>query len=296
MKETTGDKIFNAINTIIMIIILIVILYPLVFVLSASISDPLYVNQGKVILLPKGITFEGFERVFANKEIWTGYRNTIFYTVAGTCINLFVTLTCAYALSRKDFYGRNFFTALFSFTMFFGGGLIPTYLVVQKLGLINKVWALLIPNAAAMMNIIIARTYFQTSIPYELQEAAFIDGCSNTRIFARIILPLSKPIVAVIALYYGVGHWNSFFGAFIYLNDRKLFPLQLIMREILIESQMSAQMMTAGGDPEALAQQAKIADLIKYAIMIVSTIPVLIVYPFLQKYFTKGMMLGALKG
>lgn len=296
MKETTGDKIFNVINTIFMIIILLVILYPLIFILSASISDPLYVNQGKVILLPKGITFEGFERVFANSEIWTGYRNTIFYTAAGTCINLFVTLTCAYSLSRKDFYGRNFLTAFFSFTMFFGGGLIPTYLLVQKLGMINKVWALLIPNAASMMNIIIARTYFQTSIPYELQEAAFIDGCSNMKIFTRIILPLSKPIVAVIALYYGVGHWNAFFSAFIYLNDRKLFPLQLIMREILIESQMSAQMMTSSGDLEALAQQAKIADLIKYAIMIVSTLPVLIVYPFLQKYFTKGMMLGAIKG
>ncbi|NSW91847.1 MAG: carbohydrate ABC transporter permease [Firmicutes bacterium] len=296
MKETGADKIFNIINITLLTIVLITVLYPLIYVVSASISDPILVNQGKMWLLPKGITFEGYRRVFQYEEIWTGYRNTLFYTLLGTAINLFMTLTCAYPLSRKDFYGRNLFTALFTFTMFFSGGLIPTYLIIKKLGMINTIWTMMIPNAVAMWNIIITRTYFQNNIPTELQEAAMIDGCSTTRQFFSVVLPLSTPIIAVMALFYGVGHWNAFFNALIYLRDRNLYPLQLILREILIQQQMSAQMMMSGEDVEAMAVQAKIADIIKYAVMIVATLPVLAVYPLLQKYFVQGIMVGAIKG
>ncbi|OGO79994.1 MAG: sugar ABC transporter permease [Clostridiales bacterium GWC2_40_7] len=295
-KNDLSDRIFDIVNIVILVLVLLVVLYPLIFVVSASVSDPILVNQGKVWLIPKGINFEGYERVFRNSEIVTGYRNTVFYTVFGTLINLFVTLTCAYSLSRKDLRGRGLFMALFTFTMFFSGGLIPTFILVKNLGLYNTIWALVLPNAAAMYNIIVARTYMQVNIPLELQEAAFIDGCSNTRLFLKIVMPLSAPIIAVTALFYGVSHWNSFFNALIYLSNRSLFPLQLIIREILIESQMSAQMITSGGNIEAMAEQARIAEIVKYAVIIVSTVPVLIVYPFLQRYFTQGIMVGALKG
>jgi len=296
IKETRADKIFNIINHLILLLGLILVAYPLIFVISASISDPDLVNAGKIWLLPKGITFDGFRRVFQDQQIWTGYRNTIFYTVVGTCLNLIVTLPAAYALSRKDFYGRNVFTGIFTFTMFFGGGLIPTYLLYSGLGMRNTVWAMLIPGLAGMWNIIISRTYFQNNIPNELREAAEMDGCTNMRLFAQIVLPLSAPIIAVMALFYGVGHWNAFFNALIYLSDRKLFPLQLILREILVQNQMSAQMLSNGEDIEMMAKQAKIADMIKYAVIIVSTLPVLAAYPFIQKYFVQGIMVGAVKG
>jgi len=298
IKESRSDKIFNVVNVSIMILVLIIELYPLIFVVSASISNPDLVNRGEVWLLPKDISFEGYIRVFRDKEIWTGYRNTVFYTVLGTIINLFVTLPAAYSLSRKDFYGRNFFTAIFTFTMFFSGGLIPTYLIIKGLGLRDTIWAMLLPGAASMYNIIVTRTFFQSNIPNELREAAEIDGCSNTRLFLTIVLPLSTPIIAVMALFYGVGHWNSYFSALIYLSKRELYPLQLFLREILILNEMSTEMLmnATGEEIEALAKQAKIADMIKYAIIIVSSAPVLMAYPFIQKYFVKGIMVGAIKG
>ncbi|HHV96201.1 MAG TPA: carbohydrate ABC transporter permease [Clostridiaceae bacterium] len=298
IKESRSDRIFNIVNVTIMILILIIELYPLIFVVSASISNPDLVNRGEVWLLPKDISFEGYVRVFRDKEIWTGYRNTIFYTVFGTIINLFVTLPAAYSLSRKDFYGRIFFTAIFTFTMFFSGGLIPTYLIIKGLRLRDTIWALLLPGAASMYNIIVTRTFFQTNIPNELREAAEIDGCSNTRLFLTIVLPLSTPIIAVMALFYGVGHWNSYFSALIYLSRRELYPLQLFLREILILNEMSTEMLmnATGEEIEALAKQARIADMIKYAIIIVSSAPVLMAYPFIQKYFVKGIMIGAIKG
>ncbi|HOJ08969.1 MAG TPA: carbohydrate ABC transporter permease [Clostridiales bacterium] len=296
IKESKSDKAFNIINVIIMTLVLIVEIYPLIFVLSASISDPDLVNQGKVLLLPKGISFDGYLRVFKDKEIWTGYRNTIFYTFFGTIVNIIVTLPAAYSLSRKDFYGRNLFMGLFTFTMFFSGGIIPTYLIIKGLGMRDTIWALLLPGAASMYNIIITRTYFQSNIPNEMKEAAEIDGCSNTRLFLTIVLPLSTPIIAVIALFYGVSHWNSYFLALMYISDREKFPLQLILREILILNEMSTEMMKTGEEIEAIAKQAKIADMIKYAVIIVSTAPVLIAYPFIQKYFVQGIMVGAIKG
>ncbi|NSW92048.1 MAG: carbohydrate ABC transporter permease [Firmicutes bacterium] len=273
------------------------VLYPLYFVLIASISDPDLVNTGKVVLIPKKITFMGYVRVFQDGEILTGYRNTIFYAITGTLINLFMTLTSAFVLSKKRLRGRTFFTFLFAFTMFFSGGLIPTYLLIKKLGMLNKIWALLIPNAVSMYNIVVARTFFANSVPVEIEESAMIDGCNTTYTFVKIVLPLSKALIAVLALFYGIGHWNSFFDALIYITNRKLYPLQLILREILIQNELKTAMMDvmAVGD-DVISMQMKIASMIKYSVIIVSSLPVLIIYPFLQKYFTQGIMLGALKG
>ena len=296
IRESRADRVFVVVNRIFLAVILLLVLYPLVYIVSASISDPVAVNSGRMWLYPVGVTFEGFSRVFRNPEIWIGYRNTAFYTVFGTLINLAVTLPAAYALSRRDLAGRNVFMGLYLFTMFFNGGLIPTYLLVRDLGMVNTVWAMLLPNAASVWLIIVARTFFQATIPGELREAADMDGCSNFRFFWSIVLPLSKSIIAVLALFYAVGHWNQYFNALIYLSNRDLFPLQLFLREILVQQEMDASMLMSGGSMEALAQQARIADIVKYAVMIVSALPLLIAYPFVQRFFVKGVMIGSVKG
>jgi putative aldouronate transport system permease protein len=294
--KSRDDKIIDAVVYTLSSIVLLLVAYPLVYILSASFSEPRMVTLGEVYLLPNGFTLEGYQKILEYRPIWIGYRNTFFYTIVGTLINLAVTLTCAYALSRKDLMGRNFFVLLFTFTMFFSGGLIPTYLVVKKLYMINTVWALLLPNAASMWNIIIARTYFQSTIPNELKEAAFIDGCSNTRLFFRIVLPLSKPIIAVLVLFYAVGHWNAYFSALIYLSDIQLFPLQLFLRNILIMDQMTEMMGMDGDAMEQMTRRLQLKESMKFGIIVVSSLPVLILYPFLQKYFVKGVMIGAIKG
>ncbi|WP_135557107.1 carbohydrate ABC transporter permease [Paenibacillus cymbidii] len=295
MTPTFLDKTFEWANRLFLLALLCIVLYPLLYVVSASISDPVAVNSGAMWLFPRGITFEGFWRVFDNRDIWIGYRNTFVYTAAGTLINLLITLPCAYALARRDMAGRHFVMGLLLFTMFFNGGLIPTYLLVKQLGLVDSFWILLLINAASVWNIIVTRTFFHSAVPRELEEAAEIDGCSNFRRFVSIALPLSLPIVAVMALFYGVGHWNQYFTAMIYLSDRHLFPLQLILREILVMNEMSAMMMD-GSDMEAMAEQARIADIVKYAVMIVSALPLLVVYPFVQRLFVKGVLIGSLKG
>ncbi|TCP25983.1 carbohydrate ABC transporter membrane protein 2 (CUT1 family) [Scopulibacillus darangshiensis] len=298
-NESKFDQVFKVFNYSVLAIALIIVLYPLIYIVSASISDPALVNSGKMWFFPKGITFEGYKRVFDNSEIWIGYRNTIFYTVLGTAINLFVTLPAAYALSRKDFVGRNIFMAMFVFTMFFSGGLIPTYLLVKSLGMVNTIWAMVLPNAAAVWNIIICMTFFQVTIPKELEEAAIIDGCSTTKLFFKIIIPLSAPIIAVMALFYGVGHWNGYFNALIYLSDQNLYPLQLVLRQILVLQEMGSQMTgsgAAGAAASAMHNKAEIAAIIKYAVMIISTLPIIIIYPFLQRFFVKGVMIGSIKG
>lgn len=290
------DRVVDGIVVTLSTIILLAVAYPLIYVVSASLSEPRLITLGEVYLFPKGFSLEGYKKIFEYKPIWTGYRNTVFYTVVGTSINVCLTLMCAYALSRRDLLGRNVFTFLFTFTLFFSGGLLPTYLVVKQLGLVNTVWALLLPNAVSMWNVIIARTYFQSTIPNELKEAAFIDGCSNLKLFIRIVLPLSKPIIAVLILFYAVGHWNSFFSALIYLSDMKLYPLQLILRNVLIMDQMVDLM---GLDAEAmqeLVRRMELKEAMKFGIIIVSSLPVLVLYPFLQKYFVKGVMIGAIKG
>lgn len=292
MGKTRGDKMFGFINSLLLVMILLIVLYPLVFVLSASISNPAAVSRGELWLFPKEITFVGYQKVFQNREILTGYGNTILYTVIGTSVNLLMTILAAFPLSRTNLPGRNIIMFALVFTMFFSGGLIPSYLVVKKLGLLNSMWALVLPGAVSVYNIIIMRTFFRTSVPYEVQEAAMIDGCTTLQILYRIMLPLSMPIIAVMVLFYSVDHWNSYFSALIYLTDRDKFPLQLILREILIQNQMDKM---AGG-ASALSEQIMYGQAIKYAVVIVANLPVFLLYPFLQRYFVKGMTIGAIKG
>ncbi|MBT2765906.1 carbohydrate ABC transporter permease [Paenibacillus sp. ISL-20] len=291
--ETRGDRIFNVINYTILILVTIIVMYPLVFVLSASFSDPQAVLRGEMLLLPKGVNLNSYVKIFQNKDIISGFTNTLVYTSLGTFINLTMTILAAYPLSRKDFVGRNAIMALLVFTMFFSGGLIPTYLLIKNLGMLNTLWVMIIPNAVSIWNIIIMRTFFQQSIPGELQEAATIDGCSNIKILTRIILPLSMPIIAVTILFYAVGHWNAFFNALLYLSDKDKFPLQLILREILIQGQTND--MVKMSTESAIKQQREVEG-IKYAVLVVANIPVLALYPFLQRYFVKGVMIGAIKG
>ncbi|OXL82647.1 sugar ABC transporter permease [Paenibacillus sp. SSG-1] len=291
--ESKGDRIFNFINYVVLILVTLVVLYPLVFVLSASFSDPQTVLRGEMLLWPKGINLNSYEKIFQNKDIISGFTNTLIYTTLGTAINLVMTILAAYPLSRRDFVGRNGIMALLVFTMFFSGGLIPTYLLIKNLGMLNTLWVMIIPNAVSIWNIIIMRTFFQQSIPHELQEAATIDGCSNIQILTRIILPLSMPIIAVTILFYAVGHWNAFFNALLYLTDKDKFPLQLVLREILIQGQTND--MVKMSTESAIKQQREVEG-IKYAVLVVANIPVLVLYPFLQRYFVKGVMIGAIKG
>jgi len=292
-RKSKEDKVFDIINFFLVAIILLLVVYPLYFIIIASISDPNMIYEGKVWLLPKELTLEGYQRIFGDSKIWLGYKNSIIYTVVGTIVNVSFTLMAAYALSRKDLYGRNVIMFLFLMTMFFSGGLIPTYLVVKNLGLLNTMWALILPKAVAVWNVIVAKTFFESSIPNELLEAARIDGCSDVKFFWKIVLPLSKPIVAVMVLFYAVGHWNSYFDALIYLNNENLYPLQLILRNILIQNQASTMMIS---DLDSLAAKQRVSELIKYGVIIVASIPLLIVYPFVQKYFVKGVMIGGIKG
>ncbi len=294
-KRKKKVELFDVVNTILVLLVLLAIAYPLYFVIIASISDPNAVNSGQVVFWPKGFTIEGYTRVLRENKIWRGYWNSIVYTVAFTLIGLLTTLPAAYALSRKDFRCRNFFMVIFMITTFFGGGLIPTYLLMKNLHIINTMWAIVLPGSFSVFNVIVVRTYFQTTIPFELQEAAKIDGCSDLKTFLRIMLPLSTPIIAVIALFLAVAMWNSYFSAMMYLTKEDKYPLQLIMNEILVKQQLSSQLAGSSGGV-AMAEQARVSELIKYSVMIVSSLPVLILYPFLQKYFVKGIMVGAVKG
>lgn len=292
IKSTGTDKVFNVLNNIILGIVLIITLYPLYFIIIASISDPNYVAQGSVWLFPKGINFEGYKSIFKDPEIWLGYKNSLIYTGIGTFINITVTILASYALSRKDLVGRNPLMFLFTFTMFFSGGLIPSFLVVRNLGLIDKIGAMVLPGALSVYNLIISRTFFINNIPDELREAASMDGCTNTKFFTAVALPLSKAIIAVLALFYAVGHWNSYFNALIYLRHSEKYPLQLVLRSILVANAMLENTETIG---DATEIQRK-ADMIKYGVIIVASLPVLLAYPFAQRYFIKGVMIGSIKG
>ncbi|HIW54975.1 MAG TPA: carbohydrate ABC transporter permease [Candidatus Ruthenibacterium merdigallinarum] len=297
IRETKRDRIFNFFNGLILTVVFLLCLYPLWFIIIASISNPDLINAGKVWLIPQDVSLDGYKALFADDSVVRGYINTIIYTAGGTCVNLAVTLPAAYALSRKDFVGRNFFTKMFLFTMFFSGGLIPTFLTVKGLGLYNNPLVMVILGATSMTNIIISRTFFQTNIPDELREAAEIDGCSNTRFFFSIVLPLSTAIIAVMALFFAVTHWNGYFTAMIYIREEEWKPLQIIMRDILMESEFNAQMLQQGGDTAGMLQQElRTAEQIKYALIVVSSIPVMMIYPFVQKHFVKGVTVGAVKG
>jgi len=294
-RKTRGDRIFDAFNTLFLFLIGLIIAYPLYFVVIASISDPNVVNKGGVILWPKGVSMLGYEKLFQDKNIWTGYANTFFYTFAGTTLNVIVTVCAAYALSRKDLVGRGVLMKYFIFTMYFSGGLIPMFIQINSMGLYNTRWVLIILGMLSVYNMIITRTFFESSIPDELLEAAKLDGCSDLRFFASIVLPLSHAIIAVLIVYYGVGHWNQYFNALIYVSKQEYYPLQIVLREILIQSRQTEAAVSEGQIAELL-EKNKYAELIKYGVIVVSSLPVMIMYPFAQKFFVKGVMLGAVKG
>ena len=292
-KRSKEDIFFDIFNYAVLGIITVLVLYPLYFIVIASFSDPDAINTGQVVFFPKGFNTLGYQRIFENTKIWRAYGNTIFYTFVGTAINIIMTMVFAYPLSRKDFSGRKFMTFFMMFTMYFQGGLMPTYLLMQKIGLYDTPWVMVLLPALNVFNVIIAKTNIQHNIPEELYEAASIDGCSHFKFFWQIVMPLSKSIMAVLVLYYGVAHWNEFMNGLVYLRDEGLYPLQLVLRGILVQNQASADMMT---DIESMLEQQKAAELIKYGLIIVSALPVLVIYPFLQKYFAKGVMVGAVKG
>lgn len=292
VKGPSDERWFDVIVYLIAAVIIIIVLYPLLFVVTASFSDPAKVLNGEVWLLPKGVTLDAYTNILHNDKIWIGYRNSILYAVVGTLINIVMTLLAAYPLSRPDLPGRKGLMLIITLTMFFSGGLIPSYLLVKSLGMVDTMWALIIPGAISTYNLIVMRTYFQSSIPWELQEAAHMDGCSNWRLLISIILPLSKPILAVMVLFYAVGHWNAFFNALIYIRSEHLYPLQLVLREILMISQSAVE----DGGNVGLEDKILLSESIKYAVIIVSSLPVLIMYPFVQRHFVKGVMIGSIKG
>lgn len=292
-NSSTGDKVFIILVYVLLSAVMLIVLYPLIYIVSASFSDPQAVVSGKVVLWPVDVTLRGYKAVFKNPKIITGFINSFIYMGVGTVVNLIMTMLCAYPLSRKEFTARNKIAALFVFTMYFSGGLMPTYMVVNKLGLINTRWAMIIPSAMSTYNMIIARTYMVNSIPDELYEAAQIDGCSPFKYLLKVIVPLSKPILAVLALYYGIAKWNNYFDAMLYLNDASLQPLTIVLREILIQNQIDPTMLT---DASAMAKLQGMTELLKYAVIVVASVPVLAIYPFVQKYFVKGVAIGAVKG
>lgn len=287
-----SDRVFYACIMVIAIGALIIALYPIYFIIIASVSNSNMVNQGMVTIIPRDISFYGYQKILERADLWVGYRNTILYTVAGTILNLAVTLPAAYVLAQPEFSGRKVIMTMFVITMYFSGGMVPTYMLVKTLHLTNTSLIMIIMGALSVYNLIITRTFFESSIPKELQEAAESDGCSHFRYFGQIVLPLSKAVVSVITLYYAVGHWNDFFTALLYLNKDAYQPLQTILRNILLSNQAMAG--TTGAGEGSYAQQ--FADQIKFAVIIVSTVPVLCIYPFIQKYFEKGVMIGAVKG
>lgn len=294
VNQSRANKVFDIANHIILFTLMMIVLYPLYFIVISSFSSPIAVAGGEVILFPKGFNMDGYKEIFKYKDIWTGYRNSIIYTAVGTTVNLVSTIPAAFAFSRRDLPGIKPLMLLFVFTMFFGGGLIPTFLLVQALHMDNTIWALVLPGAVGVYNLIVARTFFEQSIPEELYEASVVDGCDYFKYFVRIVLPISKPIIAVMTLIYAVGHWNSYFSALIYLVDRSKFPLQVILREILIQQQQVAG--NSAMTFEAVEQQRYLAEMIKYGVIVVASLPALCMYPFVQKHFVKGMMIGAVKG
>ena len=287
------DKIYYAVVYTILELLGLSVLYPLVYIVSASFSSPNAVSTGKVVLFPVELSIKGYSTVFANKRVWIGYKNTLIYTAFGTLINVFMTLICAYPMARKGLPHKGFFSFMFMLTMIFSGGMIPTYLLVRDLKMLDTRWSLVIPGAMAVYQMIITRTYIQSTIPDELLESSQIDGCSDFRFFWKFIIPLSKAVIAVIAMQYAVGHWNSYFNAFIYLTDSKKYPLQIFLREILIMNQINSADIV---DPEMAVAMQGMADLLKYSLIVVATAPILLVYPFVQRYFTEGVMIGSLKG
>ena len=292
MKLSAGDRIFVAVNVAVMLLVCIVIVYPLYYVVLASFTDPVIVNSGKLLLFPESLYLDGYKKTLSYAPIWSGYWNTIKYTVVGTVVSLIATIPAGYALSRKDLVGNRVLMFLFTFTMFFSGGIIPLYLTISQLKIYNTIWAMVLPVAVSAYNLIVCRSFFESGIPMELLEAAKLDGCSDFGFFFRIALPLSKTIIAVITLFYATAMWNQFFNALMFLGDENKMPLQVVLRNLVLMNQAG----NVGASAAELVAKQKLAEQLKYCIVVVSAFPLLAVYPFLQKYFAKGVTIGAVKG
>ena len=293
VRLSRQDKTYYSVVYTLVTLLTLIVLLPLTNVLACSFSAPEAVASGKVLLWPVNFSVSGYERVFNTDEIWIGYANTLYYTMVGTFVNVFVTMICAYPLARRGLPYKSFFSFLFAFTMLFSGGLVPTYLLARNLHLLNTRWALIIPGAMGVYQMIVTRTFLVANIPQELLEMSQIDGCNDFRFFWSFVLPLSKAVIAVTAMQYAVGHWNSWFSAFLYLSDDKKYPLQMMLRRILVMNQIKASDYV---DEETLVAMEGMADLLKYSLIVVATVPILCAYPFIQKYFVKGIMIGSLKG
>ncbi len=293
LRARVADPLFNVIAVGTLLVAIAAILYPMYFIVIASVSEPSEILNGNVWLWPQGFTLEGYTRIFGDPTILRGFGNSVLYTVLGTVISVVVILCAAYALSRKDMFGRTFFMLLFIVTMFIDGGLIARYLVVRDLGMLDTIWAVVLPGAVGVWNLIIARAFFENNVPAELREAAQLDGANDFRFFLQIVLPLSKPLIFLMIMIHLVANWNAFFDALIFLDDPNKYPLQLVLRNVLIQSEVSAAGGTSGLDSYAAAQ--RLGELIKYGMIVISTVPLLIVLPFMQKHFTKGALLGAVK-
>ena len=292
IKVTGGDRIFIIVNGVIMTLTCVILLYPLWYVLIASITDPVVVGSGKFLLFPTQLYTEGYARAFKYEPLWMGYKNTLLYTSTGTIIALICTVPAGYALSRRDLPGRRFIMFLFTFVMFFSGGIIPLYLVIKNLHLYDSIWAIILPVAVSSYNLIVCRSFFESNLPNEVREAAAIDGCDDFRYFFMIAVPLSKTIIAVLCLFYATALWNSFFNPLMFLSDQSKMPLQVVLRQLVLQNQ--ANSITTS--PEEIAMKQKLVEQLKYCIVVLASAPLLIAYPFLQKYFTKGVMLGSVKG
>lgn len=293
VKRSKEDLIFDLLNYIVLGAFLLIVLYPLYFIVIASFSDPSRVLSGDVILLPKDLDFSGYQKIFSDTSIWQGYYNTFVYTILGTVLNVVLTMGIGYPLSRNYFSGKKPIMIFLMITMYFGGGMVPTYLLVKDMDLRNTTTIMIVMGAVSVFNVIITRSFLEANIPTELEEAASIDGCSQFKFFFRMVLPLSGSIIAVLILYYGIWHWNDYMTGLIYLDDGEKYPLQLIIRSLLIQTQMEANDVAS---IESLSQRLKVAESIKYGVIIISSLPVLVLYPFLQKHFTKGVLVGAVKG
>ena len=291
IRQTRADRIFQTVIVALGVVLMILVAYPLYFTIIASFSKPEDVLMGRVILWPRNISFESYKMVVAERDIWTGYGNTIVYTVLGTAVNMVLTTMMAYPLSCRETPWRAPLTFIASFTMLFSGGLIPTYLLVRQLGLYDTIWAMILPTGITTYNMLVMKSFFQSSIPIELKEAAHLDGCNDLRTLLLVVLPLSGPILAVMVLFYAVAHWNEYFNALIYLRNRALMPLQVVLREILLQNQE-----LAAGDGTGLYERMMAAETMKYAIIIIASVPVICLYPLVQRHFVKGVMVGAIKG
>ncbi|OAH14241.1 carbohydrate ABC transporter permease [Streptomyces jeddahensis] len=290
VHETRVDRMFLFCTYLLLCTFLAVVLLPLLNIVASSFSDPVAVNSGRVLFWPVDFSLRGYEVALRDPQIITGFLNSLFYTVVGTLVSVTLTVALAYPLSRKDLFGRGPLMGVVVFTMLFSGGLIPTYLVVQELGLLNTRWSLIVPQAIGVWQVVIASTYFRTMIPDELYEAAQLDGCGDLRFLWKVVLPLAKPMLAVVALMYAIAQWNSYFDALLYLKDADLYPIQLVLRNILILNTSNVT------DASLMLERQQLADLLKYSLIVIASVPVLLIYPFVARYFTKGIMIGAIKG